>query len=89
MQQPVHVNGAVRHPAHARVTGEVLDLVQVQGPRDQSLQRTAADAADECRDAVGGGRDPDGAHRRPELRVLEVARGHRFVGREPSLLQRM
>ena len=51
VDQAVHVDGAVGNAGHASVAGQVLDLVQIQGAGDQSLQRALAGAADELVDA--------------------------------------
>jgi hypothetical protein len=89
MEQAIDVDRTVRHAAHPGVPGQVLDLVQVQRPRHQSLERRVAPAADQGYDPLLHVRNSERLQRRPKLGVAEVLRGEALVGGQARLFERV
>jgi hypothetical protein len=66
------------HPAEHRVAIQILDLVEIEAPRDEALQRRPVDSADEPFDARRGVRR-DLVQDRRQRGLAQEPTGQRFV----------
>ena len=78
LEQPVHVDGSIRHPAEEAVPPQIVDLVEIQGAGDQPLQGVAGSPLDELGDHLGRFL-VDAPQRVPDRVGLQELRRHLFV----------